>query len=283
MKTAKIAKLCVACLSIGLLASLAQAQYSTGFEPPEFSGSADGVPLNGQGGYYQGNPNYDSPNVYTYVDNPLGVPSNPTGDSQFVGLLDDNTRCTTYYQEGLYGDGTGDWVISFDMAADFVGDLPDNPMPGQFCNNPYGDYEVRSFRLVPTFMNEYGQPSDEWTLWLQAATEDGGQTPFFYCPFTNHIRGHWYNVSTHLSFETNEISSIEITDLETGGTEVWDIPGAYVYGGADSTLPLSNGIMVYAGGAACGNVLAIDNISITPEPGSLVLLALGACMVLRRR
>ena len=60
------------------------AQYQTSFEPPDFTGSAAGVALAGQDGYYV--PSFDDSDAlcFTYADNTLGIVANPNGGLQFT-------------------------------------------------------------------------------------------------------------------------------------------------------------------------------------------------------
>ncbi|MHC4910431.1 MAG: hypothetical protein ACYTF9_11995, partial [Planctomycetota bacterium] len=68
----------------------ASAQYVSGHEADTVTGSPEGTVVTGQDGFY--NPvdvSWDGL-VYTYDGNALGLPQNPNGGAQFVGVTGNN-------------------------------------------------------------------------------------------------------------------------------------------------------------------------------------------------
>ena len=108
-------------LVLGVAAS-AHAQYSSGFEG--LTGSAAGSLLTGQDGYYipAGTTSVDF-NVHTYAGNPLGVPANPGGGTQFIGGNGPAGGAFARAQRDLTF-GTGTWTAGYDICANFLGTLP---------------------------------------------------------------------------------------------------------------------------------------------------------------
>ena len=73
----------VAMLVVGQVAS---AQYTSDFEAPLYTGTANGDTITGQDGFYIPVAGSQDGLVYTYKGNALGLPQNPNGGSQFAGV-----------------------------------------------------------------------------------------------------------------------------------------------------------------------------------------------------
>lgn len=281
MKIQSVMKV-LACLALGSLAcGLAAAQYTDNFEPPVYSGSAAGVPVNGQNGFYNPNPPASvSGNVYTYAGNAVGLPPNPTGGTQFVGstgpagsMLSRSQRDVTF--------GTGTWTMATDIAATFHGMLPSAQNLGSLSINAGPDFSIIQLARWVDPATATNWNADY--VWFDGAgaqvTESLGDPAF-----ENLSLNHWYRWSTTFDLDTNQILEVALTDVSGGGgTATFNPVDRYLRGGATGA-PALDSFRFFAGSSTVpGNTLGFDNLSIVPEPASLALLAFGALLALRRR
>ena len=271
-------KTLVGSLGIALLAcGVASAQFTAEFEPPTYSGSADGTILTGQDLFYL--PTAESVDflVYTYADNALGIPDNPAGGgTQFAAGTGPgdalNYARGERVEDGTWGDMMGQWTASFDVAAIYLGELPSAQNLGSWSTQPDPD------PLNPTKAGFIALA--QWTDPATAATWDANYLNYdaagaYVYPavaadpaFQGLATNHWYRWSTTVDFDTNMIVSISITDLLTGTTATEEPVDWYLGGGATGGLPGPTGFRLFAGAsAAYGNTLAFDNIVITPAGG----------------
>lgn len=276
----------VSTLVVLSLSSGVQAQVTDNFE--SYAGSPAGVELNGQGDYYNPLPDASvSFTVQTYAGNDLGVPVNPTGGLQFAaGTGPGGSFFARSQRDIIYGDGTGIWTASFDIAATFVGQLPTAQNTGSFSTQEFNSPPTQA---DATFI-ALARWSDETTaanwnadyVWFDSAgtqllesVADPG--------FQNLDVNHWYRWSTTFDLDSNLITEVTIKDLTTNITVTNNPVGKYLWGGA-AGAPTPTGFRFFAGAAdPAGNSLAFDNLSIVPEPAALSLLALGALAAIRRR
>ena len=271
------------CCGVVLLAwQTASAQFESGFEAPTYVGDADGEILNGQDFFYQPVPGSDSFLVYTYAANALGLPQNPRGGDQFVGGTGPGTDVFARSQRDItYGDGTGTWTATFDVAITYTGVPGDNVQNiGSFSTSVFP--EEATFIALSTWTNAGDATS--WNadyVWFEA---DGTQVieqvndP----DFQGLSSEHWYRRSTTFDLDTNEILEVSITDLTTNVTATNNPVGRYLFGGVGGA-PTPTGFRFFAGGQVDGNTMGFDNLSIVPGPAALPLLALAALIARRRR
>jgi hypothetical protein len=259
--------------AVALCVSANAAGLITGFEPPEYSGSAAGTSLTGQQGWYV--PSGTNYYVYTHADNVLGFAPHPGGDLQFIAGK--SLGGTDYARaEKIFDWKQQDvWTVSFDVAAQYLGTLPAQ------------DY-LGSFSLQPSTSAMYWQTLNIWNS-LDAPTTFRSQyvTLEFAAPgispgpaWDNLQANHWYRQSTTFKFSTKEITEVAITDLTTGVTTTVNPVGWHL---ADTT---GGGVMptalrFFSGGGTGGNTVAWDNL-VVPEPASLLALVVGLLACRRR-
>jgi hypothetical protein len=265
------------------------AQYIDGFEDPPYLGSATGIELNGQNGFFNPDPpNSVSAHVYTYAGNALGLPVNPGGGDQFVGATGPGGSLYVRSEKNVtYGAGTGVWTVSYDIAATFTGTLPAAQNLGSFSTTPFD----LTAPPAATFI-ALGQ----WTDPNTAANWDANYVYFdaagsYVYPgvvpdpaFQSLNVNHWYRWSTTFDLDTNMITEVGLVDLTTGDTHTYNPTDWYLGGGSGGGLPAPSGFRFFAGSAnPAGNTLAWDNLSIVPEPATLSALLLAGLALLRRR
>ncbi len=274
-----------------LACQAASAQFETGFEAPTYTGSPFGVILNGQDTFYKPVLGSDTFLVYEYAGNSLGLPQNPGGGDQFAAgtgpgpVKPPLVPFARSQRDTPYGDGTGVWTVSFDIAALFTGDLPSAQNIGSFSTQLF-DEEATYISLA------------RWTDPLTAATWNadyvwfdlfGGQL-LEEVPnpgFQNLSTSHWYRWSTTFDLDANTITEVSLEDLTTGVTATYNPEGdlaRYLVGGAFAPGP-PTGFRLFAGSnTVAGNTLAFDNVSIViPGPAALSLLAVAGLISRRRR
>jgi len=284
--------LLVLAVTIALAVTTANAEFMSGFEPPTYTGSADGTVLTGQDGYYL--PDASSPStdwyVHTYAGNPLGIPANPGGGELFAagtGLGDGSYARAQRTEAGTWGDGTGIWKASYDICIAYLGDPPSAQNIGSFSSQPSDDpYNPDHSSFIA--LAQWSDP-DLATNWdaNYLIYDASGAYVYPAVPDDPAFQGldlyKWYRWTTTMDMATNAIIEIGIEDLESGDTAAWEPDGWYLGGGAAGGLPACDGFRLFAGGGAYGNTVAFDNIALVPEPAALALLLLGGVAGLRRR
>lgn len=270
-------RLCGAmCLGVALWAcTAANAGFVTGFESGTYNGSPNGVMLNGQDLFYQPVEGSDSHLVYTYAGNVLGFPQNPTGGEQFAGATGHGGGVFARSQRDVsYGDGTGLWSFSFDIAAKYIGELPSAQNLGSFSTQVF-PVEATAIALARwTDPNTAANWNADY-VWFDAGgtqlTEEVSDPGF-----QNLQTDHWYRWSTTFDFDSNLITEVSITDLTTNETFTNNPVGRYLLGGAGGA-EIPTGFRLFAGASGVdGNTLGFDNVMINavPAPATLALLAL---------
>jgi len=283
----------VACAAVAAWALPAAAQYSSDYEG--LNASSAGIDLNGQDSYYNPDPVTSvSHDVYTYVANALGLPQNPTGGTKFVGGTGPAGGFFARSQRDVtYGGGTGSWTVAYDYAGTFTGTGAAAQNLGSvstqaFINPPAPPTHATYIQLAawvdvnnPVAWNSTYLAFDAaGTLFAQPGASPGAAWAAL-------EDDHWYRSSTTFDLDTNLITELCIEDLEDGGSPhnaCFSPVDWYLAGGAAGGLLPPSGFRYFAGSSTvAGNTLAFDNIDITPEPASALLLAAGGFACLRRK
>ena len=262
----------------------ATAQYFSDFEDPLYMGSAGGTIITGQDGFYIPVPDSQDGLVYLYAGNVLGIPQNPFGGKQFAGVTGTDIQPQPFaraQRDVPYGDGTGTWTVSFDIAATFIGDLPSAQNIGSFST------QIFTGEATYIALARWSDPATaaNWNadyVWFDAGgaqlieeVADPG--------FQNLAIDHWYRWSTTFSLDTSQITEVSITDLTTNITSTNNPLDRYLFGGAGGA-PTPTGFRLFAGALNVpGNTLAFDNVTIVPSPATLALLGLGGLAGITRR
>jgi hypothetical protein len=243
----------------------ARAEYITGFE--DLDASPAGVILTGQDGYYipPGTISTDFL-AFTYMDNALGLPENPTGGEQFIGGTGLGDGSFARAQRDMdFSDGSV-WYLAYDFAAVYLG-------TGESANN-IGSFSLRNETaavthyihlmswvdpLNPTSYNAFYMPYDAGGAQFP---QPGGSPGFMWEGLQ---LGHWYRAWTKIDLDANMIIEVGIMDLGTGGEEAYEPTDWYLEGGSagGSAAPMS--LRFFAGGGLFGNSMGFDNIEMYPE------------------
>ena len=263
----------------------ATAQYFSDFEAPLYVGSAGGTIITGQDGFYIPVPDSQHGLVYLYAGNALGLPQNPFGGKQFAGVTGGDPGLPQPFaraqRDMSYGDGTGIWTVSFDIAATFIGELPSAQNLGSFSTQVFPG-EATFIALARWSDPATAENWDADYVWFDSggaqlieSVADPG--------FQNLAINHWYRWSTTFSLDTSQILQVSITDLATNETFTNNPLDRYLFGGAGGA-PTPTGFRLFGGASTvAGNTLAFDNIAIVPSPATLALLGLGGLVGVRRR
>jgi hypothetical protein len=251
----------------------AAAQFGTGFEPPDYDGSAAGVGLAGQNGWYipvvVGSSSVDF-SVFTYEDNALLLSENPLGETQFIGM--DGAGGGTFPRAQLDFDWSQSdvWTVSYDLCGRWNG-------LGAAQNN-LGSFSLQDSNTSRSFIQlNVWVPgsSDHWRALYNVFDAAGMGTDFQLAgpAWDNLEANHWFNQSVTFDFAQNRILSVSITDLDTGDTTTASPDRWYLQGGATPTQAVPTGLRFFVGGDVMGNIMGFDNLSISPggpaSPGRL--------------
>jgi hypothetical protein len=232
--------------------------FQTGFE--DYQGSAQGVVVTGQQGWYVPNvPGSTDQLVFTYDSNGLGLPTNTFGELQFLGaqvMSSDLARA----QLDFDWSAASAWTVSYDFAAGFNGTPPAVDFVGSFSlqDSLVARYFIAVNGWVP------GLEGSQWIAEYIVFDAGGGQIgPLIPGPqWQNLAVNHWYRESTTFDFNSNSIIAVSITDLDTGNTATFTPSNWYLAGGAGGGgLPLPTGLRFFVGGDTNpGNLLGWDNL-----------------------
>ena len=262
-----------ACGLVMLASQVAKAQHTSGYESPTYVGSAAGTIITGQDGFYIPVALSQDGLVYTYAGNALGLPQNPTGQEQFVGVTGGDTNLPEPFARAqrdiTYGDGSRVWTASFDVAVTYVGQLPSADNIGSFSTQLFAsppDPAAQTYICLARWSNP--DTATNWNadyVWFNSA----GTQLLESVPnpgFQNLLTNHWYRWCTSFNLDTNAVVEVSITDLTTGATTSHSPIGRYMYGGTTggATGP-PTGFRYFGGSStdgAAGNTLAFDNLSV---------------------
>jgi len=278
-RTSQLAGLAALVLSI---THPAYGDYLSAFEPPLYSGSAAGVLLTGQDGWYTPSGSAQA-KVYTYAGNQYGFAVNPQGSEQFVSGRPE-TFTSVRGQHDIDFTVHDVWAISWDFAAKTAEAAPAQNTLGSLSLQPSAT--ARSF--IATFLwvdqlNPTGGINARFDVYNLFGGAFPGQSPG--PAWENLFYNHWYHQSVLVDFLTNRITEVSITDLTTGTSATAYPTDWYLLGGQSPTQPLPTAIRLFTGGNSINNLMGWDNLALVPEPTSAVLLSAGLAltMLLRRR
>lgn len=245
----------LACLAVLSLPQIASAQYSQDFDG--LAGSAAGVVLTGQDGYYV--PSGVDFMCYTYAGNALGVVQNPEGGSQFIGGTGPGDGTNYARAERGVSFGPGLWVLWYDFCGIYTGAPPGSNNLGSFSlrQASANTVHINLFTWVdpnnPTLINSTYVPYDEFgTQFPIPGTPPGPE-------WANLSPNHWYRCRTVVDLDQNLIVEVGIRDLSGGDEAVLNPTGWYLIGGAGGWSP-PDGIRFFGGGGTAGNTTCWDNM-----------------------
>jgi hypothetical protein len=271
------------CFGLALLAcSAASAEYVTNFDPPTFDGSAEGVVMSGQDGWYL--PDGVDYNVYTYEGNVLGVATNPLGNTQFVAGVGPG-GVYARAQHDIDWSTAGVWEIEYDVATLYDGDPPGANNLGSFSIQPSADSVGSMIHLFSWVDPDIATNWNAFYMHYDAAGNQVAQPGTSPGPeWGNLDLNHWYHFEMTVDFDVNMITEVGITDITGGGDPVYYEPADwYLSGGDVGGPPTVTALRLFAGGGVPGNTVAWDNLSVIPEPATLSTLLLASLALLRRR
>ena len=252
-----------ACLVL-LACPTAYAQFSSDFET--LNADADGEDLNGQLGFYNPNPAASVTCLaYTYAGNTLGLPANPSGGDKFVaGTGPAGATFARSQRDMVYGDGTGIWTISFDVAVTFTGTLPTTQNVGSLSSQLFPG--EATFIALARWVDPV--TAVEWNadyVWFDAAGTqilESVADP----AFQNLAINAWYHWTTTFSLDNYQILEVSITD--PAGVLTTNNPVDRYLSGAGGAPPPS-GFRFFAGSSSvAGNTMAFDNYA-CQQPGGM--------------
>jgi hypothetical protein len=255
---------------VAAVGASAQAQFATGFEPPVYRGSPDGVPLGTTDGWYTPvtTPVSLEHKIYTYADNVLSIPTNPTGGSQFDAGVSNNGTSFARAERPVDLTSRAVWTVSYDFLGANVGAPPAVDNLGSWSLQP--STTAAYFQSLFTWGTNTGAPTqyNQNYIWFNAAGTQNGTTGAPPGPeWTNLQVNHWYRASATFNVTTHQILSVSITDLVTNTTATVNPTDAYLAGGANSTRPLATATRLFVGGGSATNtnIMAFDNFSTGPR------------------
>lgn len=246
-----------ALLLVSLLAAPTAAQFSTGFEPPTYTGSPSGTPCAGQDSFYVP-PVAGSidGNIFTYAGNTLGVPANPTGGVQFYAGMA-VTGGPARSQRPIPVPSCV--FVEFDVCCNYLGaaaTLPNNI--GSFSFQP--STTAVYVNLLARWATGAVAPATVWNADLVVGpTATGTQTSLTDPNFQNLPVNVWHRWGCTANLETGFYTEFRITNGATMVTSVFTpAPGSM-------PLPLSGGPLptefrLFTGGES--DLFAVDNLVI---------------------
>lgn len=268
------------------LATTAQAQLISGFEQPNFMGSAGGTSFVGVEGWYQPVATGIEQSVYTYSGNGLGLVQNPVGGNQFIGGRSLGGASFPRAQKN-FEFGNGEYTIAYDMAGTYNGTASSAINLSSFSlTSEFGAAGTfKTFIALNNFVdlaNPAAGIKAEFNVFNAAGVATNNLSPG--TAWQNLKTNHWYRQFITADFGTNQITSVTILDLTTGLSSTANPDGWFMTGGSGSMLDLPDSFRFFIGGAD-GNSMGWDNIYIVPAPASLLAFAgmAGLAGVRRRR
>ena len=275
----------VGAVGVGL-ATTAHAQLISGFEQPNFVGSAAGTSFVGVEGWYQPVATGIEQSVYTYSGNDLGLAQNPVGGNQFIGGSSNGSPLFARAQKNFdFGNGT--YTMAYDMAGTFNGTAPSaiNLSSFSMTSESGAAGSFKSFIALNNFVDTANPAAGikaEFNVFDAAGVATNNLSPG---PAWQNLKtNHWYRQYITVDFASNQVLQVTILDLTTGMSSTANPDGWYMTGGSASTLDLPDSFRFFIGGAS-GNTMGWDNIYVVPAPASLLAFAgmAGLAGVRRRR
>lgn len=282
------------------MACAAHAQFIDNYEAPEFSGSAAGTVVTGQGtpDYYIPVAGSNDGLVHTYTGNALGLIDNCNGGSQFLAAQrrpSDFTRAQVgrTAADGIWGpDGTtGVLRMEYDFNCRFqdIGNQdPNNPgLQNNLASMSIQPYPANGAILLYLWEDPNNPTNFDQTYQVGVIGyfADGTQTTNAVIIFPGSAlqgleQNQWYRLAVDVDLNNNVIENLSICALTTSfapgvPTDI-DLdrndPNAmwYLGGGSAGVGPIT-GYRLFGGGGAggltgVGNTIAIDNVSTTLNP-----------------
>jgi hypothetical protein len=254
----------------------AAAQLQTGFEPSDgYDGSATGTVLTGQNGWSLPDSTSNDFSVYTYDSNALGLPTNPNGGTQFIAAQALGNGQFARAQMDFDFSTANQWTVEYDIAAHFNDPLPAFSNVGSFTLQPDGNFIALNI-WDDDIEDGNGSQGQVWDTYYQIYDAQGNALPDIYAPSLDGISSawiglvvdNWYHQSVTFDLTLNQIISASITDLTSGNTTTVDLTNANPPWLLFPSSPSAVRFFVGGGsGSNPGNVMAIDNFSITPVTG----------------
>lgn len=251
-------------------AAVAGRDSTIDFEPPDYNGSSAGVVATGQQGWYLPDVAGSTDQfIFTYDGNALGLPANPFGDTQFLGGQTPLTGDLRRAQLDFDWSQASIWTACYDIATGYNGILPAQDFLGSFSLQD--SLVAKYFVAVNGWVNP--DTADQWNALYIVFDSNGSMIdPMGVSPgaaWQNLAVNHWYNECTTFCFDTNEILTVSITNLDTGDTASLAPKGWFMQGGADPTqFPRPTALRFFVGGGP-GNVGGYDNLTIHAIAGAV--------------
>lgn len=226
------------------------------FEPPLYRGSAEGVPLAGQDGWYVPGVGVESEwRVYDNGSLELGLDPLPGGDAQVVGVALEAPVAGPELVEHSIAAWPEGMIIVVDLAVDFDQSLPAGEEIGRVTLEPERD--SASFGWVAR-RDDGG--AETWTFDLIYYSAEGERRQE--ALFEGLAPGAWHQLRVYSYFQ--EIEIIQIVDARSLRRRRISLPpGYYLAGGAAGGLGLPRALRLSAGaGDSVGAALALglDNL-----------------------
>lgn len=269
-----------------VLCGTANAQLVSGFELPQFTGSAAGQSFVGVDGWYQPVASGIEQSVYTYAGNALGLNQNPVGGNQFIGGRGQGGALFPRAQRNIDFDLGNRWTMAYDMAANFDGDVPSTlNLSSASLTSEFGAAGTfKAFIALNNFVDT-SNPAAGFKAEFNVFNDTGGATNNLSpgAAWQNLKTNHWYRQIINFDFASNRILDITIVDLTTGQSSTATPDGWYMTGGAASALAKPDGMRFFIGGSTAGNIMGWDNVYVVPAPASLLAFAGAAGLISVRR
>lgn len=271
-----------------VMCGTANAQLVSGFELPQFTGSASGESFVGIDGWYQPVATGVEQGVYTYSGNNLGLRQNPVGGNQFIGGRGQGGTLFPRAQRNIEFSQGNRWTMAYDMAANFDGDVPSTlNLSSTSLTSEFGAAgSFKAFIALNNFVDAANPAAGfkaEFNVFDAAGVATNNLSPG--AAWQNLKTNHWYRQIIDFDFGTNQILEVTIVDLTTGRSSSVTPDGWFMTGGAASTLAAPDGMRFFIGGSTAGNIMGFDNVYVVPAPASLLAFAgaAGLLSVRRRR
>lgn len=233
-------------------------QYSTGFEPPVFTGSATGTGCATQGGFViPAVAGSIDANIYTYAGNSLGVPANPNGGTQFyAGLAITGGPARSQRVTPL----PTCVAVDFDVCCNYLGvaaTLPNNI--GSFSFQPSATNVY--VNLLARWATGAASPATTWNADLVVGpTLAGTQTVLPDPNFQGLAVNVWHRWGCTANTQSGFYTEFRITNGVTNVTTVYrPTPGSMPLPGQGAPLPSE--FRLFTGGES--DMFAVDNLDIT--------------------